>query len=393
MHNSKLVWPFIGLVTIIYLATLLFVRLENPLHLQHQCYTRWRSAYVVKQGKDKAFVNSSNKQKQPVALSEAQGYGLQITALAGRKGWASQSDFDRLLNYYLAHQDYVGSRKTALMQWRQAKNAKNKWTSNVNSATDGDLYIAEALGEAAKVWPRRAAYYHQLQRALLRDILAYEYNPKTHALTVGDWATKKSKYYTLMRTSDVMPTAFDEFYQVSHDQRWHLIKKQMLARLSDLSKQHRTGLVPDFAWISETSARPVKPKTIASKNDGNYSANACRVPMMLASSKDPKARQTLDKMMKVFSNQYYVTAGYTLSGQRLNHYQSASFSAPLFYAASCHRNQGYDNLFFSQKIVFSKHLPRDNYYDATLTTLAALKGLHSPLADKHLHFVGIRKYN
>lgn len=393
MRNSKLVWPFVGLVTIIYLATLLFVRLENPLHIQHQCYTKWESTYVVKQGKDKAFVNSSNKQKKPVALSEAQGYGLQITALAGRKGWASQKDFDHLLNYYLAHRDYISSHKTALMQWRQTKNFKNKWTSNVNSATDGDLYIAEALGEAAKVWPRRAAYYRRLQRTLLSDILAYEYNPKTQSLTVGDWASKKSKYYTLMRTSDVMPTAFDDFYQASHDRRWLQVKNQMLARLSDLSKQHRTGLVPDFAWISETGARPVKPNTIASKNDGNYSANACRVPMMLADSKDPKARHVLNKMMKFFSNQYSVTAGYTLSGQRLNHYQAASFNAPLFYAASCHRNQGYDNLFSSQKIVFSKHLPQDNYYDATLTTLAALKGLHSPLANTHLHLEKVRKYN
>lgn len=36
------------------------------------------------------------------------------------------------------------------------------------------------------------------------------------------------------------------------------------------------------------------------------------------------------------------------------------------------RNQGYDNLFASQQYIFSKKLPKDNYYDAALTTMAAV---------------------
>ncbi len=173
-----------------------------------------------------------------------------------------------------------------------------------------------------------------------------------------------------------MPTVFDHLYDCTHDSRWQMIKNNMLDRLTALSKQHRTGLVPDFAWARPGSTKPVGPNTVAGKYDGDYSANACRVPMMLAKSNDPRAQKVLNKMMRFFSEQYYITAGYSLNGHRLVKYQSNSFSAPIFYAVSCNRNEGYDNLFASQKHIFSKPLTEKNYYDATLTTLAALEGMN-----------------
>lgn len=97
---------------------------------------------------------------------------------------------------------------------------------------------------------------------------------------------------------------------------------------------------------------------------------------MLAQSDDPRAQKVLNKMMRFFSDQYYITAGYSLEGRRLVKYQSNSFSAPIFYAVSCNRNKGYDNLFVSQKYIFSKPVTTKNYYDATLTTLAALEGMN-----------------
>lgn len=378
MKFSKRMWFLVGIVTLIYIVTFVIVRIQNPRHIQLNSYQRWRSAYVIKQGKNRAFVNTSNDRQKPVALSEGQGYGLYITAKAGERGWADSKDFDQLLNYYLAHRDYVGPHHetpTYLMKWRQYQK-NGHWVSDINSATDGDLFIAMALHNAAKVWPKRAAYYRGIEQRLLSDILTYEYNPQTRTLTVGDWVTNDSKYYRLMRTSDVAPTFFDSFYQLSHDQRWKMVKNGMLDRLVDLSCQHQTGLVPDFAWITSTSAKPVKPWTVASKNDGNYSYNACRVPMMLANSKDPRAKKTLNRMMKFFSQRYHVTAGYRLNGKQLNRYQSSSFSAPIFYAASSNRNQGYDNLFDSQKFIFSKPLTKANYYDATLTTIAAMEGMN-----------------
>ena len=175
-----------------------------------------------------------------------------------------------------------------------------------------------------------------------------------------------------MRTSDVMPQFFDNFYQETDDKRWLVIKNTMLKRLNQLSHQNKTGLVPDFAWVSKNDAKPVKPKTISTENDGYYSANACRVPMMLAGCNDRSAQNTLKRMLKFFSKQNTITAGYTLKGKPLNKYQSASFSAPIFDAVSFNRNEGYDDLFMSQQYIFTRHLPRNNYYDAALTTMAAL---------------------
>lgn len=379
MKRPVYIWLLTLVVTVIYIVTLVGVRRENPVHIQHQAYERWKKAYLIRKNDRETFVNTSNDRKKPVALSEGQGYGLQITVRAAEKGWANEKDFDRLLNYYLAHRDYVGDhhdQPTYLMSWRQSYGKNGKWVSDHNSATDGDLYIAAALQRASKVWPQKAGYYGDLERKISADILKYEYNPTTQMLTVGDWVTKDSKFYYLMRTSDVMPVVFDRLYASNHDKRWKTVKNNMLNRLVTLSGQHRTGLVPDFAWVQPKKTVPVKAHTIEGRFDGDFGYNACRVPMMLAKSKDPRAQKVLAKMMKFFSDQSYITAGYSLSGRRLVKYQSNSFSAPIFYAVSNNRNKGYDSLFVSQKHIFSHPLTQKNYYDATLTVLAALEGMN-----------------
>uniref|UniRef100_UPI0025A66C24 hypothetical protein n=1 Tax=Duncaniella muris TaxID=2094150 RepID=UPI0025A66C24 len=75
---------------------------------------------------------------------------------------------------------------------------------------------------AAVVWPNRSAYYQKIERNIAADILRYEYNPTTQTLTVGDWVTKESKYYYLLRTSDVMPDVFDDLYEISP---WNMARK------------------------------------------------------------------------------------------------------------------------------------------------------------------------
>ena len=359
MKLNKYTWIFVGLIAAVYLGTLLWVRLTNPVYLQQNMYRTWEKSYVMHPRADQSFVNTStnNNHQKPVALSESQGYGMWITIMAAKKGWASRQDFDRFVNYWLAHRDYVGDQHqtpTYLMSWRQYYNRHHQWVADVNSATDGDVYIDMALAQAARQWPSKADYYRSLAKKLSSDILAYEYNPQTRALTVGDWVTKDSPYWRLMRTSDVMPFVFKTLAETTGDSRWQTVNNAMLDRLVDLSRQHQTGLVPDFAWITRNSAKPVKPKTISTK----------------------RAQKVLRKMLRFFSHQQYVTAGYSLSGKRLVKYQSASFSAPIFFAVSHHRGEGFDNLFDSQKYIFSRPLTRKNYYDATLTVIAALEGLN-----------------
>ena len=325
-------WVVVALVFAVYAATMLVVRLNNQIHLQKTVYQQWKQDYLVTRGQA-TFVNAGTT-KHPAGLSEAQGYGMMITAVAGQRGWASQKEFDRLLNYYLNERDVVDNKQTALMKWRQYQK-DGQWVSDANSATDGDLYIADSLALAAKTWPKRAAYYHRLEKALANDILAYEYNPTTKVLTTGDWVDAKSRYYKLMRTSDVMPTVFDQLAKDTGNQQWASVKSQMLDRLVDLSN---------------------------------------RVPYLLATSKDPRAKKVLNKMMKFFAKQYEVFSGYTLKGKPILKRKNAGFSAPIFYAVNHNRNQGYDNLFNSEKSIYAQRLNQNDYYGATLTTLVAVEG-------------------
>lgn len=289
------------LVTIAFTGIMIYIRADNNSAVRNFFLHSWHKNYVVEE-KNLAYINTTPKQEQVTVLSEGQGYGMFIAA---HDPAVKESNFAKLVQYYLKHRD----RNTQLMAWRQTKK-NGKWSSERNSATDGDLFIAKALFLAAKRW-KNPAYQRQGQK-LIADILRYEYNPTTHALTVGNWADSKSKYYNLMRTSDVLPTMFDQFYRESNDSRWLLIKKTMLKRLNQLSHQHKSGLVPDFAWLTSKDAKPG------------------------------------------------------------NNYQSASFSAPIYIAVNENRNQGYDNLFASQQYIFAKKLPKNNYYDTALTTMATI---------------------
>ena len=360
MKKKWITFCFI-LVIVTFTGIMLYIRADNNLAVRNSFSNSWRKHYVVEE-KSIAYVNTSPEKEQVTVLSEGQGYGMFIAAVDPT---VKKTDFAKLYQYYLDHRN----RGTQLMAWRQTMK-KGKWTSERNSATDGDLFIAQALFLAAERWENNQ--YQVQGQKLISDILRYEYNPTTQALTVGNWADSKSKYYNLLRTSDVLPTMFDKFYQESDDSRWLVIKKSMLKRLNQLSHQHKSGLVPDFAWLTTKNAKPVKGKITASEYDGDYYANACRVPMNLATSKEKLAKNTLHRLLKFFSKQNTVTAGYTLKGKPLNNYQSASFSAPIYIAVNENRNQGYDNLFASQQYIFAKKLPKDNYYDAALTTMAAV---------------------
>lgn len=59
-----------GIIALIYTTILVTIRLENPKSIQKTTYIRWRQAYVINQAKGRAFVNTSNNRRKPVALSE-----------------------------------------------------------------------------------------------------------------------------------------------------------------------------------------------------------------------------------------------------------------------------------------------------------------------------------
>ena len=331
---------FIGII-IAFTAVLWLVRIDNEEKIRETLVTDWHKYYVMREH-NLAYVNATPKKKYQKVLSEGQGYGMEIAAMNPN---GDKATFDRLYRYYLDNRE-MGSE---LMSWRQIKR-DGKWHYDNNSATDGDVFIAYSLILAARRW-HDETYRHQAVK-LINDIMAKEVNHETNCLTVGNWADQDSKYYYLLRTSDCLPKELTAFYQVTKDERWLLIRKTILKRLRQLSNQSKSGLIPDFAWVSSTGVKAVKGKVVNSKYDGDYTANACRIPMNLVAVEDRDAKYISRRLLKFFSEQNTVTAGYTMASKALNDYQSRAFSAPIFLAASDYRNQGFDSLFSSQKYVF-----------------------------------------
>lgn len=351
---------FVGIL-VAFTATLLLVRADNENKIRANLVADWQKFYVKKE-QEVAYIDTTPHKSKHMALSEAQGYGMEIAAMNPH---GKKADFDHLYRYYLANRE-TGSQ---LMSWKQVKDGQN-WHYDKNSATDGDVFIAYSLILAARRW--HDASYRQQAVKLINDIMFYEVNHETNCLTVGNWANKDSKYYYLFRTSDCLPKELKAFYQVTGDKRWLVVRETMLKYLKELSAQSKSGLVPDFAWVSKNGVKAAKGKVVSSKYDGDYASNACRVPMNLAGVDDPDARYVCKRMLKFFSKQSTVTAGYSLKGEALNHYQSRAFSAPIFLMASSYRNQGFDNLFSSQKYVLLQKLNGRNYYDDVLVTLTAV---------------------
>lgn len=371
MVLHRRLWLAVLTVILAFSAILVYVRVNNEQAVARDTYETWRETFVVKNHGGSSYVNAGTA-KQPVAMSEAQGMGMLITARAGRNGWTKQADFDGLLAYYQRHRDG----DTYLMSWRQQLK-HGKWHNNQNSATDGDLYIAQSLMTAAKTWPKAAEEYRRLARKIAADILRYEYNDTAKMVTVGNWATADSWAYDVMRSSDVMPTVFNALATTTGDDRWRSISNSMLDKLQTLSDQHQTGLVPDFSIIEKDRIRPAQPDEVSTKADGTYDYNAARVPMMLANASDARARKIKGRMMHFFAQQQTLVAGYRLNGQATKTYESSAFQAPIFNLATNANTADAEVLYRNTATVLNKSVAQQPYYDATITALVAVGGFRN----------------
>lgn len=114
-----------------------------------------------------------------------------------------------------------------------------------------------------------------------------------------------------------------------------------------------------------------KANEVNNKYDGDYSANACRIPLRLAQSNDKRLAPILSKMLRFFEKENMVFAGYNLKGKALVDYQNQSFSAPVLVGA--YHEDPYSGLVTSQKWVIQEPIHGQNYYDETLKVLSVLE--------------------
>lgn len=87
--KNKLIGVFFLLIVFGYIAVFFLIRINNPKQVQLKTYQEWKKEYLVNKGHNQTFVNAGSR-KNPIALSEAQGFGLIITTKAAKLGWAKE---------------------------------------------------------------------------------------------------------------------------------------------------------------------------------------------------------------------------------------------------------------------------------------------------------------
>lgn len=359
-----ILWGFLGIGILVYIGILISGIGSNEDKLKREIYTDWKKAYVMN-NKYGSFVNTSNNPDKPIALSEGQGYGMMITVLAARKGYADESDFKPLVEYY---ESFTLSKENYLMEWKQLE-IDNKWQSeDHNSATDGDLDIAFALFKASELWPDSPMDYEKKALDILTSLKSSVYNPKTEVLSVGNWSTESRLYWNLFRPSDVVPSYFETFYDKTKDPLWLDINSKSLEYLEVLSDSNSYGLIPDFAWIEKDGVVPAKANEVATEQDGDYAYNALRIPLRLAFSKNQTAKEINSKLLTFFSKQDQVKAGYTLKGEPLEEYPSISYSAPLLLATA--NQEEFSGVYADARWIMYEPIDGSNYYGDSIKAMS-----------------------
>lgn len=329
-------------------------------------YKRWQSHYLVTDLSGKTYVNSSDDDSVKIALSESQGYGMYITVLAAQQKLDTQSElqFDRLFKYYMAHR----GNHSQLMSWQQKYTPYGKMTAHdENNATDGDLYIAYSLIQASKLYSDKQNEYSKQARAILSDILEYNYNDNKDILTLGNWVKPDSDTYNVFRSSDVNPHFFAVFSDFTRDNRWLDLSESMTSKLKTLSTTTKSGLVSDMI---DTTYTPVAKKVISS-DDLLYGYNAMRLPITLANSKNKNANIVLEHIMSFFNKQNSFKGTYDMNGQVVGDYDSALQANLIHYAAS--RDGSESELVSKTKPYMNLTPTAFSYYTDTLTLISELQ--------------------
>ena len=155
MKTNKLKYVWFVLILSIFCLTLFLARGRSKVEMRNRIYSQWSQQFLVTKG-DQSYVRTTSDSEGTTVLSEAQSYGMLITVLAAQKGQATQADFESLYRYYQNHR----IEGTQLMSWKQVIKNDSETVEKQN-ATDGDLYIAYSLIEAAKQWPDKAQEYQE----------------------------------------------------------------------------------------------------------------------------------------------------------------------------------------------------------------------------------------
>lgn len=334
-------------------------------------YNTWKSNFLVSAGSYGMAVKADADYPY---VSEAQGYGMELTVLMAGADPTAQTSFDGILKYVLAHPSSINPDLHASEQ-----NASFASVNGKDSATDGDLSIAYALLLADKQWGSAGTYnYKQLAVTRINAIKASEMNPTTYLPTLGDWSSLGDSMYNSTRPSDFMIDHFRAFKVATGDPFWD---SAVTATQSLLTQQQNTyapstGLIADFVVSTNTTPKPAPANFLESKTDGQYSYNAVRVPWHIGTDAvvygDSVSAAQAQKITSWFRTKTgddpsKIVSGYKLDGTAAVSYLDPEFVAALGPAAMSNpANQAWLDKIWNYTVAQSKSSAADSYYSASL---------------------------
>jgi endo-1,4-beta-D-glucanase Y len=293
-------------------------------------YASWKKTYLVPANESGQFYVLDDEESRKggdaggLTTSEGHGYGMLITAFMAGSDPQARELFDGLCRYFRGNPSHNNKH---LMAWRQFNGNGKSRDESEDSATDGDLDIAQALLLADAQWGSAGPINYRAEaRTLIAAIKRDEINREQWATKLGDWASPDDDKFNGTRPSDFMPDHFRSFAAATGDADWQKVidTSYRLIGAMQANFSPTTGLIPDFIIHLDKTPTPASGKFLEGKHDGHFYFNSCRVPLRLGLDfllqGEPRAKVALEKMnawikADTGGRADKVCAGYQLDGK------------------------------------------------------------------------------
>lgn len=341
-------------------------------------YNYWKGKYLKKSTANASHyyisAGSTGGSNEAVTQSEAHGYGMVITALMAGADANAKTYYDGLYGMYDTHRS---ANNNNLMQWQVFADEHN---ARLGSATDGDMDIAYSLLLAHHQWGSSGTInYLAAAQKMITNGLKASYVYSTLRLGLSDDATSD---HLSSRPSDWMFDHMRAFKAHTNDVIWDQLAANLYSVYERIYTNYssNTGLISDFIMYDPAQpAPPGKPQADEGNTTGDYSYNACRVPLRLVmdfahyGTNSPKPYLT--KMVswarnKTGENPTKFAAGYKLNGTALSgsNFESGCFISPMIAASVIDAS---NQKWLNDGWAYMKG-SKDGYYEDTYNALCML---------------------
>ena len=344
-------------------------------------YDQWKTTYVKQACGPGRYVVEAKAGAGNLTVSEAHGYGMMLMALMAGHDPDAQAIFDGMFAYFRDHPSGI---TPSLMSWYQRTSCAN--ANGNDTASDGDLDIAQALLLADKQWGSCGAVdYLAEAQSVIAGIAAGELDATGRFVKLGDWVSPGgAPYDDATRTSDFMPDHYRSFLAATSDATWTNLLEHTYDVVAALQASHSpaTGLLPDFVIDPLGTPDPAPANFLEGPTDGAYAYNACRDPWRLATdfliSGETRAQTAVQAInawirTKTANDPDAITAGWALDGSDTpgTNYRSMAFVAPFGVGAMVDAsNQAWLNDVWD--LVVATPLSAEGYYENTLKLLSMI---------------------